>query len=135
MAERIVIALGGNALGKNLPEQMAAVKHTAKAIVDLIEAGYEVVVSHGNGPQVGMINTAMTTLSREDPSHPMAPMSVCTAMSQGYIGYDLQNSLREEMLDRGIHKGVATILTQVEVDPEDPAFQNQIGRASCRERV
>ena len=77
-----------------------------------------------NGPQVGMINTAMTTLSREDPSHPMAPMSVCTAMSQGYIGYDLQNSLREEMLDRGIHKGVATILTQVEVDPEDPAFQN-----------
>ena len=124
MAERIVIALGGNALGKNLPEQMAAVKHTAKAIVDLIEAGYEVVVSHGNGPQVGMINTAMTTLSREDPSHPMAPMSVCTAMSQGYIGYDLQNSLREEMLDRGIHKGVATILTQVEVDPEDPAFQN-----------
>ena len=124
MAERIVIALGGNALGKNLPEQMAAVKHTAKAIVDLIEAGYEVVVSHGNGPQVGMINTAMTTLSREDPSHPMAPMSVCTAMSKGYIGYDLQNSLREEMLDRGIHKGVATILTQVEVDPEDPAFQN-----------
>ena len=124
MAERIVIALGGNALGKNLPEQMAAVKHTAKAIVDLIEAGYEVVVSHGNGPQVGMINTAMTTLSREDPSHPMAPMSVCTAMSQGYIGYDLQNSLREEMLDREIHKGVATILTQVEVDPEDPAFQN-----------
>lgn len=124
MAERIVIALGGNALGKNLPEQMAAVKHTAKAIVDLIEAGYEVVVSHGNGPQVGMINTAMTTLSREDPSHPMAPMSVCTAMSQGYIGYDLQNSLREEMLNRGIHKGVATILTQVEVDPEDPAFQN-----------
>lgn len=124
MAERIVIALGGNALGKNLPEQMAAVKHTAKAIVDLTEAGYEVVVSHGNGPQVGMINTAMTTLSREDPSHPMAPMSVCTAMSQGYIGYDLQNSLREEMLDRGIHKGVATILTQVEVDPEDPAFQN-----------
>ena len=124
MAERIVIALGGNALGKNLPEQMAAVKHTAKAIVDLIEAGYEVVVSHGNGPQVGMINTAMTTLSREDPSHPMAPMSVCTAMSQGYIGYDLQNSLREEMLDRGIHKRVATILTQVEVDPEDPAFQN-----------
>ena len=124
MPERIVIALGGNALGKNLPEQMAAVKHTAKAIVDLIEGGWEVVVSHGNGPQVGMINIAMTTLSREDPTHPMAPMSVCTAMSQGYIGYDLQNALREELLDRGIIKPVSTILTQVEVDPEDPAFQN-----------
>ena len=124
MGKRIVIALGGNALGKNLPEQMAAVKHTARAIVDLIEEGHEVVVAHGNGPQVGMINIAMTTLSREDPTHPMAPMSVCTAMSQGYIGYDLQNSLREELLDRGICKGVATILTQVEVDPNDPAFQH-----------
>ena len=124
MGKRIVIALGGNALGKNLPEQMAAVKHTAKAIVDLIEDGHEVVVAHGNGPQVGMINIAMTTLSREDSTHPIAPMSVCTAMSQGYIGYDLQNSLREELLDRGIRKPVATVLTQVEVDPADPAFQN-----------
>lgn len=124
MGKRIVIALGGNALGKNLPEQMAAVKHTVRAIADLIEEGHEVVVAHGNGPQVGMINIAMTTLSREDPSHPMAPMSVCTAMSQGYIGYDLQNALREELLNRGIHKSVATILTQVEVDPNDPAFQN-----------
>jgi len=124
MGKRIVIALGGNALGNNLPEQMIAVKNTAKAIVDLIEEGHEVVVAHGNGPQVGMINVAMTTLSREDPSHPMAPMSVCTAMSQGYIGYDLQNSLREELLNRGMHKPVATILTQVEVSPEDPAFQH-----------
>ena len=124
MGKRIVIALGGNALGKNLPEQMAAVKHTARAIVDLIEEGHEVVVTHGNGPQVGMINSAMTTLYREDPSHPMAPMSVCTAMSQGYIGYDLQNALREELLNRGIQRPVATILTQVEVDPADPAFQN-----------
>ena len=124
MGKRIVIALGGNALGKNLPEQMAAVKHTVRAIADLIEEGHEVVVAHGNGPQVGMINIAMTTLSREDPSHPMAPMSVCTAMSQGYIGYDLQNALREELLNRGIHKSVATILTQVGVDPNDPAFQN-----------
>ncbi len=119
---RIVVALGGNALGKNLPEQMAAVKHTAKAIADLIQEGDEVVICHGNGPQVGMIHTAMTTLYREDPTHPMAPMSVCTAMSQGYIGYDLQNSLREELLDRGICKAVATILTQVVVDPDDPAF-------------
>lgn len=124
MGKRIVIALGGNALGKNLPEQMAAVKNTAKAIADLIEEGHEVVIVHGNGPQVGMINVAMTTLSREDPSHPMAPMSVCTAMSQGYIGYDLQNALREELLDRGISKSVSTILTQVEVDPEDPAFEH-----------
>jgi carbamate kinase len=124
MGKRIVIALGGNALGNNLPEQMAAVKHTARAITDLIEDGHEVVVTHGNGPQVGMINTAMTTLSREKPIYPMAPMSVCTAMSQGYIGYDLQNALREEMLNRGIQKTVATILTQVEVDPKDPAFEH-----------
>ncbi len=124
MGKRIVIALGGNALGKNLAEQMGAVKNTAKAIVDLIEEGHQVVVAHGNGPQVGMINLAMTALSHEDPSHPVDPMSVCTAMSQGYIGYDLQNALREELLDRGINKPVATILTQVEVDPADPAFQN-----------
>ena len=124
MGKRIVIALGGNALGKNLPEQMAAVHHTAKAVADLIEEGHEIVIVHGNGPQVGMINIAMTTLSREDPSHPMAPMSVCTAMSEGYIGYDLQNSLRGELLDREIHKAVSTILTQVEVDPNDPAFQH-----------
>ena len=124
MGKRIVIALGGNALGKNLPEQMAAVKYTARAIVDLIEEGHQVAVAHGNGPQVGMIHSAMTTLYREDPSHPMAPMSVCTAMSQGYIGYDLQNALREELLNRGLRKSVATILTQVEVDIADPAFQN-----------
>ncbi|BAL00032.1 carbamate kinase [Oscillibacter valericigenes Sjm18-20] len=123
MPKKIVIALGGNALGNTLPEQMIAVKQTAKAIVDLIEEGHQVVIAHGNGPQVGMINVAMTTLSREDPTHPMAPMSVCTAMSQGYIGYDLQNSLREELLNRGMHKPVATVLTQVEVAKDDPAFQ------------
>ena len=123
MGKRIVIALGGNALGSSLPEQMTAVRTTARAIADLIEDGHQVTVVHGNGPQVGMINTAMTTLSREDHSCPMAPMSVCTAMSQGYIGYDLQNSLREELLNRGLDRPVATILTQVEVDPKDPAFQ------------
>ena len=121
--KRIVLALGGNALGENLPEQMNAVKRTVKTIADLLEEGHQMVITHGNGPQVGMINMAMTTLSREDPSHPMAPLSVCTAMSQGYIGYDLQNALREELMDRGIDKGVATVLTQVEVDPADPAFQ------------
>ena len=125
MPERIVIALGGNALGNNLPEQMITVKQTAKAIADLIEQGHQVVIAHGNGPQVGMIQNAMTELTRSDPEKYIpCPLSVCVAMSQGYIGYDLQNGLREELLDRGINKGVATVLTQVEVDPADPAFQN-----------
>ena len=125
MGKRIVIALGGNALGSNLPEQMKAVKITAKAIVDLIEDGHEVVICHGNGPQVGMIQNAMVELTRSDPEKYIpCPLSVCVAMSQGYIGYDLQNAMREEMLDRGINKGAATVLTQVEVDPEDPAFRN-----------
>ena len=123
MGKRIVVALGGNALGSNLPEQMAAVKQTARAIADLIEEGDEVVVAHGNGPQVGMIQKAMAELTRSDPEKYIpCPLSVCVAMSQGYIGYDLQNALREELLDRGIQKGVATVLTQVEVDPGDPAF-------------
>ena len=125
MGKRIVVALGGNALGNNLPEQMAAVKQTARAIVDLIEQGHQVVIAHGNGPQVGMIQNAMTELTRSNPEKYIpCPLSVCVAMSQGYIGYDLQNGLREELLDRGIQKGVATVLTQVEVDPDDPAFQN-----------
>ena len=123
MSHRIVVALGGNALGSNLPEQMAAVKVTARAIVDLIEEGNEVVVVHGNGPQVGMIANAMAELTRSDPDRYIpCPLSVCGAMSQGYIGYDLQNALREEMLDRGMDKGVATVLTQIQVDPDDAAF-------------
>lgn len=125
MGKRIVLALGGNALGNNLPEQMIAVKKTATAIADLIEAGNEIVIVHGNGPQVGMIQNAMTELVRSDPERYIpCPLSVCVAMSQGYIGYDLQNALREELLDRGIDQGVATVLTQVEVDPDDPAFAN-----------
>ena len=139
MSERIVIALGGNALGSNLPEQMIAVKQTAKAIADLIEQGHQVVIAHGNGPQVGMIQNAMTELTRSDPEKYIpCPLSVCVAMSQGYIGYDLQNGLREELLDRGIQKGVATVLTQVEVDPADPAFQNPtkpIGAFMTREEA
>lgn len=123
--KRVVIALGGNALGNTLPEQMAAVKITAKAIVDLIEDGCEVVVSHGNGPQVGMINNAMIALTHEDPDQPNTPLSVCVAMSQAYIGYDLQNALREELLNRNITDiPVATMITQVRVDENDPAFQN-----------
>ncbi len=123
--KRIVIALGGNALGNNLPEQMVAVQQTAKAIADLIVEGHEVIIAHGNGPQVGMIQTAMAELTRSNPEKYIpCPLSVCVAMSQGYIGYDLQNALREELLDRGIEKGVSTALTQVEVDPNDPAFNN-----------
>lgn len=123
---RIVIALGGNALGNTLPEQMAAVKITSQAIVDLMDEGYQVIVSHGNGPQVGMINNAMAALSRENPNQPNTPLSVCVAMSQAYIGYDLQNALREELCRRrgkGVaHEDVVTMVTQIEVDPNDPAF-------------
>ncbi|MGN0267266.1 MAG: carbamate kinase [Lachnospiraceae bacterium] len=123
--KRIVIALGGNALGKTLPEQYLAVQETSKAIADLIEDGNEVIISHGNGPQVGMINNAMAAYSKTDPSHPaITPLSVCVAMSQAYIGYDLQNALKEELLNRGIHKNVATVITQVRVDENDPAFLN-----------
>ena len=139
MGKRIVIALGGNALGNNLPEQMIAVRQTARAIVDLIEQGHEVVIAHGNGPQVGMIQNAMTELTRSNPEKYIpCPLSVCVAMSQGYIGYDLQNALREEMLSRGIQKGVATVLTQVEVDANDPAFSKPtkpIGAFMTREEA
>ena len=122
--KKIVVALGGNALGSNLLEQMISVTDAVKPIADLIEEGFEVVVTHGNGPQVGVIQDAMTLLSRENPEkHPHFPLSVCTAMSQGYIGYDITNKLREELLGRGIEKGVSCVLTQVEVDPQDPAFR------------
>ena len=122
---KIVIALGGNALGNTLPEQAEAVKITSRAVVDLIEAGHQVVVAHGNGPQVGIINNAMSALQKEDPKQGFTPLSVCGAMSQAYIGYDLQNAFREELLNRGINNiPVCSIVTQVEVDPADPAFEN-----------
>ena len=94
--KRIVIALGGNALGNTLPEQMKAVKITSRAIVDLIQEGCEVVVAHGNGPQVGMVNNAMIALTHEDPQQPNTPLSVCVAMSQAYIGYDLRSAERAQ---------------------------------------
>ena len=95
----------------------------AKAIVDLIEEGHQVIITHGNGPQVGMINNAMAGLSREDANQPNTPLSVCVAMSQAYIGYDLQNALREELLNRNITDiPVTTMITQIRVDAEDPAF-------------
>ena len=121
---RIVIALGGNALGNTLAEQMAAVKVTAKAIVDLIEEGHDVVIAHGNGPQVGMINQAMLEYSRIAEGQEPMPLSVCVAMSQAYIGYDLQNAIREEMVNRNISKPVVSMVTQVRVDADDPAFKN-----------
>ena len=125
MRKRTVSARGGNALGNTLPEQAEAGKITARAIVDLIEDGNQVVVAHGNGPQVGIINNAMAALQKEDPNQGPTPLSVCGAMSQAYIGYDLQNAFREELLNRGIcNMPVCSIVTQVEVDPADPAFQN-----------
>ncbi len=137
--KRIVIALGGNALGNTLPEQMKAVKITAKAIVDLIEEGCEVIVAHGNGPQVGMVNNAMIALTHEDPQQPNTPLSVCVAMSQAYIGYDLQNALREELLNRNITDiPVATMITQIRVDADDPAFLNPskpIGKFVSKEQA
>lgn len=124
MSKKIVLALGGNALGDDLAGQMQAVKQTAQAIVDLIAHGHQVVVTHGNGPQVGMINLAFEAAAKTDVHTPMLPMSVCVALSQGYIGYDLQNALREELLSRNMHIPVATLITQVEVDANDQAFSN-----------
>ncbi len=134
--KRVVIALGHSALGKTFPEQKTAVKNAASAIVDLIEAKYQVIITHSNGPQVGMIHAAMTEYSRLEPENTVAPMSVCSAMSQGYIGYDLQNAIRTELLDRGIYKPVSTLITQVRVDPFDAAFaqpHKRIGRYMSEE--
>jgi len=125
---KIVIALGGNALGKTLEEQMEAVKITSKSIVDLIESGNQVVVTHGNGPQVGMINSEMDQM----------PLTMCVAMSQGYIGYDLQNAIREEVLSRNLKIPVVTLITQTLVDPNDSAFLNPtkpIGRFYSKEEA
>ena len=124
MGKRIVIALGGNALGKNLEEQMHAVKTTASAIADLIEDGHEVVIAHGNGPQVGMIQNALAAYHKQQAKSDIMPLSMCVAMSQGYIGYDLQNMIGEELDRRGLGIHCATVLTQVAVDPADPAFQH-----------
>ena len=122
MKKKIVIALGHDALGTTLPEQKEATRRTAKAVVMYIQQDYEVVITHSNGPQVGMIHEAMTELHRKDSAYTVTPMSVCSAMSQGYIGYDLQNAIRSELISRGIYKPVSTILTQVTVDPYDEAF-------------
>lgn len=135
---KVVVALGRNAFSDSFPKQQERVKEAAKAIADLVEVKYEVVITHSNGPQVGMIQTAMTEFSRLDTKYTVAPMSVCGAMSQGYIGYDLQNAVRSELLNRGIYKPVATIITQVRVDPFDKAFNNPtkvIGRYMTKEEA
>ena len=139
MSEKIVVvALGHRALGTTLPEQKTAAKAAAKAIADLVESGAKVVISHSNGPQVGMIHTAMNEFGKAHPDYTFAPMSVCSAMSQGYIGYDLQNSIRTEFINRGIYKPVATILTQTVIDPYDDAFaepEKIIGRVLTAEEA
>lgn len=124
MAKRIVIALGGNALGNNAEEQKRLVKNTAKAIVSMTKEGYEIIIGHGNGPQVGMINLAMDYASNGEVKTPYMPFAECGAMSQGYIGYHLQQAIREELRREGIEKEVATVITQVLVDEEDKAFKN-----------
>ena len=123
MSEKtVVVALGHRALGTTLPEQKLATRQAARAIADLVEEGARVVISHSNGPQIGMIHTAMNEFGKAHPDYTFAPMSVCSAMSQGYIGYDLQNAIRAELISRGIYKPVATVLTQVVIDPYDDAF-------------
>ena len=120
--KKAVVSLGHEALGYTTLEQWDAVKKTAKALADLVEADYQLTITHSNGPQVSMIHKAMTELRRVYTDYTPAPMCVCSAMSQGYVGYDIQNALRAELLGRGIVKTVSTILTQVTVDPYDEAF-------------
>ena len=136
--KRIVIALGHEALGSTLPEQQKAAARTAKAVADFIREDYQVVITHSNGPQVGMIHTAMNEFCRLYPEYTATPTSVCSAMSQGYIGYDLQNAIRTELLNRGIYKTVSTVLTQVVVDPYDEAYYHPtkvIGRVMTKEEA
>ena len=134
--KKVVVSLGHDALGYTTSEQRDAVQITAKALADLIEEDWQLTITHSNGPQVSMIHKAMTELRRVYIDYTPAPMCVCSAMSQGYVGYDIQNSLRSELLSRGISKPVSTILTQVTVDPYDVAFyepKKVIGRYMSKE--
>ena len=136
--KRVVLALGHRALGTTLPQQQEGVRASAKIIADLAEEGCQLIISHSNAPQVGMIHTAMNEFGKAHQDYTASPMSVCSAMSQGYIGYDLQNAIRAELLSRGIYKTVATLLTQVLVDPYDEAFYRpvkKIGRYLTKEEA
>lgn len=136
--KKVVIALGGNALGKDIEEQKEAVAKTAKVIVDLAQQGLDIIVTHGNGPQVGMIQNAMDNLIVMQQNYKQVPLPTSVAMSQGYIGIDLQNAIKYELLSRSIDGKVSTILSQVEVDKDDPAFQNPtkpIGRFLTKEEA
>lgn len=136
--KKVVIALGGNALGKDVEEQKEAVAKTAKVIVDLASQGLDIIITHGNGPQVGMIQDAMDSLVVQHENYKQVPLPTCVAMSQGYIGIDLQNAIKYELYSRGIDGKVSTILSQVEVDEQDPAFQNPtkpIGRFLTKEEA
>lgn len=125
MRKKVVVALGHRALGTSFPEQQVALKTTAKILADLVENGAQLVITHSNAPQVGMIHTAMNEFAKFHDTYG-APMSVCSAMSQGYIGYDIQNALRAELLQRGIYRTVVTVLTQVTVDPYDETFYHPV---------
>ncbi|WP_033166880.1 carbamate kinase [Clostridium sp. KNHs205] len=136
--KRMVVVLGRDAFAETFPEQQKAIKKAAKAIADLIEDNYDIVITHSNGPQVGMLHTAMTEFARLDNQYTAPPMSVCSSLSQGYMGYDLQNILRTELLNRGLYKPVVTLITQVKVDPFDEAFANPtkvIGRYMTEEEA
>lgn len=122
--KKVVLALGGNALGNSPEEQIKAVRKTAVSIVDLVEDGNEVIVCHGNGPQVGMINLAMETAHNSNPQISNMPFAECVAMSQGYIGYHLQKAIKNELSKRNMKNTVSTIITQVKVDKNDEAFAN-----------
>ena len=138
--KRVVVAIGRTSFGTNLPEQKKGVTSAARAIADLVEARYQVVLTHSNGPQVGMIHTAMNefAVNHKQDGFTASPMSVCSAMSQGFMGFDLQNAIRTELLNRGIYKPVCTIITQVKVDPFDRAFNHPIktiGRIMTKEEA
>ena len=136
--KKVVIALGGNALGKDVEEQKEAVAKTAKVIVDLAQQGLDIIVTHGNGPQVGMIQNAMDNLVVMHVNYKQVPLPTSVAMSQGYIGIDLQNAIKYELYSRNIDGKVSTILSQVEVDKNDPAFENPtkpIGRFLTKEEA
>ena len=136
--KRLVLSLGHKDLGTNLPEQKAAVAETAPIIADFVEEGWQVAVTHSNAPQVGMIHGALSEFAARHEGYTPSPLSVCSAMSQGYIGYDLQNGLRSELLSRGIYKCVSTIMTEVTVDPYDEAFYQPlktIGRFMSKEEA